>query len=49
MPEWSKGVDSRSTVVIRVGSNPTLVRGLWNDIKLIHICLSSSVGRAQDS
>ena len=25
MPEWFKGVDSRSTVVILVGSNPTLV------------------------
>ena len=23
MPEWSKGVDSSSTVVRRVGSNPT--------------------------
>ena len=23
MPEWSKGVDLRSTVYVRVGSNPT--------------------------
>ena len=23
MPEWSKGVDLRSTVFVRVGSNPT--------------------------
>ena len=37
MPEWSKGVDLRSTVARRVGSNPT-----------VGICSDSSVGRAHD-
>lgn len=27
MPEWSKGVDLRSTVFARVGSNPTFGNG----------------------
>ncbi len=30
MPEWSKGVDSSSTVERRVGSNPTPYNNLIN-------------------